>query len=42
LIDAMQAKARRGETVGYIADFAYPLPALLERSVTGRVAITMG
>ena len=42
LIDAMQAKAQRGEAVGYIADFAYPLPALLERRVTGRAAITMG
>jgi hypothetical protein len=42
LIDAMQARAGRGETVGYIADFAYPLPTVLARSVTGRAAITMG
>src|SRR5260370_14384254 len=27
LIDGMQAKARRGATVDYVADFAYPLPA---------------
>jgi hypothetical protein len=38
----MPCRPRRGETVGYIADFAYPLPTLLERSVTGRVAIAMG
>lgn len=35
-------RPRRGETVGYTADFACPLPIVLERSVTGRAAITMG
>src|SRR6476659_4580567 len=35
LIDAMQAKARRGETVDYIADFAYPLPASVIMDLLG-------
>ena len=35
LIDGMQAKARRGETVDYIADFAYPLPASVIMDLLG-------
>jgi cytochrome P450 len=35
LIDAMLAKARRGETVDYIADFAYPLPASVIMDLLG-------
>lgn len=35
LIDAMQAKARRGEAVDYIADFAYPLPASVIMDLLG-------
>jgi cytochrome P450 len=35
LIDGMQAKARRGEAVDYIADFAYPLPASVIMDLLG-------
>ena len=35
LIDGMQAKAGRGETVDYIADFAYPLPASVIMDLLG-------
>jgi cytochrome P450 len=35
LIDSMQAKAKRGETVDYIADFAYPLPASVIMDLLG-------
>ncbi len=35
LIDGMQAKVRRGETVDYIADFAYPLPASVIMDLLG-------
>jgi cytochrome P450 len=35
LIDGMQAKAKRGETVDYIADFAYPLPASVIMDLLG-------
>ena len=35
LIDDMQAKACRGETVDYIADFAYPLPASVIMDLLG-------
>jgi len=35
LIDGMQAKAARGETVDYIADFAYPLPASVIMDLLG-------
>ena len=35
LIDGMEAKARRGETVDYITDFAYPLPASLIMDLLG-------
>src|SRR5262245_46439143 len=35
LIDGMQAKARRGETVDFIADFAYPLPASVIMDLLG-------
>ncbi|WP_289294490.1 cytochrome P450 [uncultured Reyranella sp.] len=35
LIDGMEAKARRGETVDYIADFAYPLPASVIMDLLG-------
>ena len=35
LIDAMLAKARRGETVDYVADFAYPLPASVIMDLLG-------
>ncbi|MCF8531826.1 MAG: cytochrome P450 [Reyranella sp.] len=35
LIDGMQAKAQRGETVDYIADFAYPLPASVIMDLLG-------
>ena len=35
LIDGMAAKARRGETVDYIADFAYPLPASVIMDLLG-------
>ena len=35
LIDGMLAKARRGETVDYIADFAYPLPASVIMDLLG-------
>jgi len=35
LIDGMRAKASRGETVDYIADFAYPLPASVIMDLLG-------
>src|SRR5882757_7028821 len=35
LIDGMEVKARRGETVDYIADFAYPLPASVIMDLLG-------
>ncbi|KAF0097551.1 MAG: cytochrome P450 [Rhodospirillaceae bacterium] len=35
LIDRMEARARRGETVDYIADFAYPLPASVIMDLLG-------
>ena len=35
LIDGMQTKARRGETVDFIADFAYPLPASVIMDLLG-------
>jgi cytochrome P450 len=35
LIDGMEARARRGETVDYIADFAYPLPASVIMDLLG-------
>ena len=35
LIDGMQAKAKRGETVDFIADFAYPLPASVIMDLLG-------
>ena len=35
LIDGMQAKAKRGGTVDYIADFAYPLPASVIMDLLG-------
>ena len=35
LIEGMEAKARRGETVDYIADFAYPLPASVIMDLLG-------
>lgn len=35
LIDGMEAKSRRGETVDYIADFAYPLPASVIMDLLG-------
>src|SRR6478609_2626261 len=35
LIDGMEAKAMRGETVDYIADFAYPLPASVIMDLLG-------
>jgi len=35
LIDGMQAKARRGMPVDYIADFAYPLPASVIMDLLG-------
>jgi hypothetical protein len=35
LIDGMQAKARRGEAVDFIADFAYPLPASVIMDLLG-------
>ena len=35
LIDGMEAKARRGETVDFIADFAYPLPASVIMDLLG-------
>ncbi|UYN96839.1 MAG: cytochrome P450 [Enhydrobacter sp.] len=35
LIDGMQTKARRGESVDYIADFAYPLPASVIMDLLG-------
>jgi cytochrome P450 len=35
LIDRMQAKAKNGETVDYIADFAYPLPATVIMDLLG-------
>ena len=35
LIDGMLAKARRGETVDYVADFAYPLPASVIMDLLG-------
>lgn len=35
LIDGMEAKARRGETVDYITDFAYPLPASVIMDLLG-------
>ena len=35
LIDAMEAKARRGEPVDFIADFAYPLPATVIMDLLG-------
>ena len=35
LIEGMQAKARRGEAVDFIADFAYPLPASVIMDLLG-------
>jgi cytochrome P450 len=35
LIDGMQARAARGETVDFIADFAYPLPASVIMDLLG-------
>jgi len=35
LIDGMEARARRGEPVDYIADFAYPLPASVIMDLLG-------
>src|ERR1044071_2836454 len=35
LIDGMQAKAKRGEAVDFIADFAYPLPASVIMDLLG-------
>ncbi len=35
LIVGMEAKAKRGETVDYIADFAYPLPATVIMDLLG-------
>lgn len=35
LLDQMEAKARRGETVDWIADFAYPLPATVIMDLLG-------
>jgi hypothetical protein len=35
LIDGMQTKARRGETVDFVADFAYPLPASVIMDLLG-------
>ncbi len=35
LVDGMQAKARRGEPVDFIADFAYPLPASVIMDLLG-------
>ncbi len=35
LIDGMRGKAARGETVDYIADFAYPLPASVIMDLLG-------
>jgi cytochrome P450 len=35
LIDGMEHKARRGEPVDYIADFAYPLPATVIMDLLG-------
>lgn len=35
LIDGMEGKARRGESVDYIADFAYPLPASVIMDLLG-------
>jgi hypothetical protein len=35
LIDGMEAKAKRGEVVDYIADFAYPLPASVIMDLLG-------
>ncbi|OFX00080.1 MAG: cytochrome [Alphaproteobacteria bacterium RIFCSPHIGHO2_12_FULL_66_14] len=35
LIDGMQARAKRGETVDYIAHFAYPLPASVIMDLLG-------
>lgn len=35
LIDGLESKARRGETVDYIADFAYPLPASVIMDLLG-------
>lgn len=35
LIDGMQGKARRGEPVDFIADFAYPLPASVIMDLLG-------
>src|SRR5215510_7203828 len=35
LIDGMQARAKRGETVDFIADFAYPLPASVIMDLLG-------
>lgn len=35
LIDGMEAKAKRGDTVDYIADFAYPLPASVIMDLLG-------
>ncbi|MEO8558503.1 MAG: cytochrome P450 [Rhodospirillales bacterium] len=35
LIDGMEAKAKRGERVDYIADFAYPLPATVIMDLLG-------
>src|SRR6185369_1116018 len=35
LIDGMEAKAKRGEPVDYISDFAYPLPATVIMDLLG-------
>jgi len=35
LLDGMAAKARRGEAIDYIADFAYPLPASVIMDMLG-------
>ena len=35
LVDGMEAKARRGEPVDFIADFAYPLPASVIMDLLG-------
>jgi cytochrome P450 len=35
LLDAMEGKARRGEPIDWIADFAYPLPATVIMDLLG-------
>lgn len=35
LIDGMEAKSRKGETVDYVMDFAYPLPAMVIMDLLG-------